>query len=328
MLFNINPYHYFNKSLYLKNNEINTILDFDNILLLKKNIFADFSIVMTIGNKVLYPLQSNDNISISNNDNNVEITIKDIEKLLFIQIQQEVSNIIFNINSDLDFIHNEITYGKHVDSNFTLNNNSNINYFNLIDGYLENNNVLDSNKKFVNLNKLNCFFMQNNSNKIIKNNVIISTYMNSNVNIDILNDIKENQFKDDSFEIIHEDKNSISNISYLSLNSGQAASQINSIINKNAIESSLTQHIKHILTSEKSKSMSKPSLIIHSPTVASHGNTIGSYPEDWLFYLAQRGIDKETSYKIIKNSYIENFCSKTPYKNIFINYFSKGLQYD
>jgi len=50
--------------------------------------------------------------------------------------------------------------------------------------------------------------------------------------------------------------------------------------------------------------------MISTPCVASHGNSIGSIPDDWMFFLNSRGINAENANTIIKNSLKNEFLNK------------------
>ena len=50
--------------------------------------------------------------------------------------------------------------------------------------------------------------------------------------------------------------------------------------------------------------------MISTPCVASHGNSIGSIPDDWMFFLNARGINSEKANEIIKDSLKLQFLNK------------------
>lgn len=128
-------------------------------------------------------------------------------------------------------------------------------------------------------------------------------------------DISNNQYQDDSIIVNHQ-KNSHSNISYRSLTNGFLVTQVNSVIPKEASEVSTEQHLKHTMLSEKAKIFSKPNLEISNPNVtASHGNSIGSFDDDYLFYLEQRGVQKERATALLLESEADNFLNNTSFSN-------------
>ncbi len=58
--------------------------------------------------------------------------------------------------------------------------------------------------------------------------------------------------------------------------------------------------------------VSKPNLeISNSDVLASHGNSIGSFDSENIFYLEQRGLTKENAIQILLESEVENFLAKT-----------------
>lgn len=148
------------------------------------------------------------------------------------------------------------------------------------------------------------------SSTFVKNNLLINLLNNSTVESDIFINTEQKQVFDLTTEIIHKTSDSNSSINFTGLNEGKLVSQINSIINKGSLNCNLKQHIKHILFNEDAMSYSKPSLMISSPCVASHGNSIGSIPEDWLFYLQTKGISENICLEIIKKSLQRKFFEK------------------
>lgn len=131
----------------------------------------------------------------------------------------------------------------------------------------------------------------------------------------------ERQLQDDSIEVFHS-KESNSIINYTSLNKGHISTQINSIIGKHSEGSETHQHISHTVLSDKAITNSKPNLMIaNNDVVASHGSSIGKISEDELFYLSQRGIDKECSAKILTESKLSFMLDKSQIQNEIMSYF-------
>lgn len=157
---------------------------------------------------------------------------------------------------------------------------------------------------------LNFYLTINKSQTFVKNNLLINLFENSELETDVFVNTHRKQIFDLTTEIIHKTSNTNSNINFIGLNEGKLVSQINSIIEKGSLECELHQHIKHILFNEDAMSYSKPSLMISSPCVASHGNSIGSIPEDWLFYLQTKGVSPEVCLDIIKQSLQKSFFDK------------------
>lgn len=161
-----------------------------------------------------------------------------------------------------------------------------------------------------NFNHLNLYLTAIKKNTFIKNNLLLNLFDNSNVDTQIFINTLSQQLFDLTTEIIHKKSNTSSDISFIGLNEGKLVSQINSIIEADSKDCELHQHIKHILFNDDAMSYSKPSLMISTPCVASHGNSIGSIPEDWLFYLQTKGISPEQCLNIIKHSLTKTFIDK------------------
>lgn len=161
-----------------------------------------------------------------------------------------------------------------------------------------------------NFSHLNLYLTVSKSKTFIKNNLLVNLFENSELEADVFINTDKQQTFDLTTEIIHRVSNTDSNINFIGLNEGKLVSQINSIIEKGSLDCELHQHIKHILFNENAMSYSKPSLMIESPCVASHGNSIGSIPEDWLFYLQTKGISPENCLEIIKKSLHKSFLDK------------------
>lgn len=165
--------------------------------------------------------------------------------------------------------------------------------------------------KINNLNESDFFFSNIKNNTFSKSN--LSFDLEKNLNLNSLINTQFNQTFDLSVEVLHKTSTQ-SIIDFIGLNEGKLVSQINSIVPKNVHNCELHQHIKHILLNEKALSYSKPSLMISTPCIASHGNSIGSIPDDWMFFLNSRGINSEHANTIIKNSLKNEFLN-----NININ---------
>ena len=144
-----------------------------------------------------------------------------------------------------------------------------------------------------------------------KNEIIYNLSVDSNLIHHTFSDIQESQLSDDSIEVIHV-KNSTSKINYESLNRGKVSSQINSVISKNSTGSSTEQNLKHIAMTHTAITNSKPNLMIsNSDVIASHGNSIGSFSFNDLFYLQQRGLTHTQCLTVLSESKLNEFISKT-----------------
>lgn len=161
-----------------------------------------------------------------------------------------------------------------------------------------------------NYSSINFYLTAKKNNSFIKNNLLVNLFNQAILQTDIFINTDKKQLFDLTTEIIHKSSNTDSNINFVGLNEGRIVSQINSIIEKKCYDCELHQHIKHILFNDDAMSCSKPSLMIDTPCVASHGNSIGSIPEDWLFYLESKGLSPEVCLDIIKHSLQKSFFDK------------------
>lgn len=161
-----------------------------------------------------------------------------------------------------------------------------------------------------NFAQLNLYVTIHKAKSFVKNNLLVNLFDQAVLEADIFINNDRGQTFDLTTEIVHKSSKTNSTINFIGLNEGKLVSQVNSIIEKNSLDCQLQQHIKHILFNEDAMSYSKPSLMIASPCTASHGNSIGSIPEEWLFYLQTKGLSPEICLDIIKQSLQKSFFDK------------------
>ncbi len=78
------------------------------------------------------------------------------------------------------------------------------------------------------------------------------------------------------------------------------------IVHPNAIKSQADLQIKNLLCSTKATASNKPELEIYNDDVrCSHGSSTGQINEEALFYMQQRGIDKNDAIAMIINGFIQ-----------------------
>lgn len=167
-----------------------------------------------------------------------------------------------------------------------------------------------------NFNTVEFYLTAVSKNTFTKNNILINLMNNAEFKGEVFIQTDKNQVFDLTTEIVHKSSNTKSNISFTGLNKGKLVSQINSVVEANSKDCEVHQHIKHILFNDDAMSYSKPGLMIASPCVASHGNSIGSIPEDWLFYLQTKGISPQSCLKIIQQSLNKSFIDKLAFSFI------------
>lgn len=323
MEFKINRFQYFDQKLFLHQCVDKNFCDFTEILKRRKLAYPNHFFIVTKNNKIeMLDSYLFNFLKFDYSKKSLTMTMREqvSKPIYWIQIHSDktskVSLIIAN-GVEQTLVHEDIVCEK-TNSYMSIDNKGTFNYFNLVDS--KTSQVFHKELEIYNYGQTHFYFMQKEDDAIVKLDGQIKLFNGASSNVGIFNLVQEKQIKDDCFEIDHIEPNTNSHITYQGLNSGKAVSQINSIIEKEALNSQLVQKIKHILTSDNAQSFSKPSLMIHAPTVASHGNTISSFPEEWLFYLYQKGITQEVAQHIIKESLVRSFCATTPYENQFSSY--------
>lgn len=326
--FHIDNLHYFDKKLFDETNKSITFFDWQDILNQRKIAFPNHYFIVVEDKKCLFIdtfLLSLFKIEYKDNciHINVDATLKETKLNLYIlQIHQKEQCLKINTYGEekINIFHENLVSQKG-HSFLEINSDSNLNYY-----YIDRNTSEQLFHSEILLNSkydFNFFLMHNRQQSKVKQDIQANISQASKLTLNILNYLELHQLKDDSIEVSHLGNNSISVINYLSLNGGKSVSQINSIIEENIEDCETHQKIKHIILNDKAQSFSKPNLMIKNPKViASHGNSIGSFSKEYLFYLQQRGFNIEEAKKIINNSIIEHFCDNTEYSIQLKSYFS------
>ncbi len=283
----------------------------------RKSTFHNFKFIITNGSSILHS-----DISLLDQEPQ-SLKIKTNENIYFINISSNnlIHNHSFEFFDNAIFIQEDISEQKSqtfIELNFLGKNE----YY-----YLNHNNHEQLFYNNINLfitNELKSFFIKNKNKQIQKNKVIYNLSPKSNLTHYSFSDIGIRQIQDDSIEVFHSEQ-SKSFIEYHSLNSGKISTQINSVIGEQSENAETIQKISHIVLNEKSITNSKPNLMISNPNVvASHGNSIGNFSENDLFYLAQRGLNKEQSIKILSFSKFNNIVSKSSISKELLSYYNEG----
>lgn len=109
------------------------------------------------------------------------------------------------------------------------------------------------------------------------------------------------------YNIIHNTKNTISNIKNNLVNvSGSASVQISSSVDKNIIDCTCNQ-FNRIINLTNNKCEIRPILYIDNDLVdANHSALIGDFEEDELFYLESRGISKKDAYNLLIKGFLSS----------------------
>lgn len=330
-LFKMNPNHYWDSKLFNKKDN-NGKDDFkqkkfswQNHLAQLKKSNKDFSFLVIYDNKILY---SDNAFGFSKIDDLLKINIEKLihKKIYIIQIHDLQSNLNLKLTQSVFIIHENIVVNQS-DSWIEIQSHKKCNYTHLVTNLY--NNIFYQDITFDHHKKSSCYFLQYeqlSKNKVNQKHIL---HEGSCIDISCVNKLMPKQIRDDYIEIEHIEKQTNSSINYLSLNSGKSVSQINSVINELAFNSETHQHIKHLLIAENAQSFSKPTLMIDNPlVVASHGNSIGSYSEEDLFYLMQRGISLEKAKEIVQSGLIIKLFDKHYYFEKMIQYFHTGNLYE
>jgi Fe-S cluster assembly scaffold protein SufB len=324
MNFQINPFQYFDKKLSQEKCVERNFFDFTDIIKQRKAYYPNHFFLVTENGKVQMLdsfLLNFLKIDYYKNTLTIHIHSQISQPIYWIDIQNQKNNwttLTIDENIEQTIIHEDVISEKS-QTQLVIKNTGDLHYFNLINSHTQQ--LFHKEIECDNYGQLTAFFMQKEDSSLIKIDTQLRLYEKAIANINYLTVLQQHQLRDDCIEIEHIEPNTNCSTNYQSLNNGKAVSQINNIITKESLNSELTQKIKHILMSETGQSFSKPNLMIHAPTVASHGNTMSSFPEEWLFYLYQKGVTKDKAKAIIKQSIIKNFCSSTPYEEQFVNYF-------
>lgn len=248
--------------------------------------------------------------------------------ILHYQIHQQSKKSLTVFNFE-NINNNPISYSNNSKENHPLP--VFLNYYNL--SSLKTSNYQDINFVFnLSVPSNITFFQSEQSNTLMKNNVMINTLSNpfhkeeSKINVNYFHCLSNHQWRDDAFEINHLIPRFHSVINYFVLNKGTAASQVNTFISPNAPDSKSHQHLKHVLLEDSAKSFSKPNLMIENPNVeSSHGNSMGGLNPEHLIYLQQRGINSDNAKKILAISAIDNHTETNYFSSIIKAYFKGQL---
>lgn len=106
--------------------------------------------------------------------------------------------------------------------------------------------------------------------------------------------------------IIHENKNTVSNISnkLVVFGDGNIKVDVNSTVYKDCNKSKLDQNTR-IVTMDNGKALVKPNMFIDLEDVeAKHGSVMGTFKEDQVFYLMSKGISYNEAIKLLIKGYI------------------------
>ena len=292
-----NHFHFLDKTKSKISKHYETIVDFS--LFMKQLInqlhnFKELNCKLFLDNKIIFE-------NTNHNDSTIYVFYIFSENFNFIPIHLN--------HSQLNIVHYTFNFNKNsIQYIIDLNNQQYLNYsHNFLDELL----IIDYQYNIT--NHVNCYFYQNMRNHQLKNKFLFNLTEKSNLQTNYLSHITKKQFHDDSIEINHANE-SVSNIIYHSISDGILNCQVNSVINKTSNNCETHQKLKHLALSNTAIINAKPNLMISNPnTIASHGNSIGNIDASTLFYLRQKGLNKDQAIAIIitslKNQFFENFSN-------------------
>lgn len=312
-----NPLHYLDQRLINETPASKPIFGLAPYLAKRKSEFSSFSFIITNEKGIIHS-----DITISNlkDGNKIEYKIDEQHKKIFWLRINHCDNTIEEtliLPNGATLVHEDISLNK--SSKETSIKCLGDNFYYYLNQHLHNQLFFNKVNFIVHGNLKSYFFTLENAQKH-KNQIDYQLLGESNLEHYALSNIQKGQLQDDSINVIHA-PNSHSKINYQSLNKGKVVSQVNSLVNKESIGCSTEQNLKHIMLEKTAITNSKPNLMIsNNDIVASHGNSIGSFNNDDLFYLGQRGLTKEQAYLVLASSITSEYINKTNIKEELTNY--------
>jgi Fe-S cluster assembly protein SufD len=128
-----------------------------------------------------------------------------------------------------------------------------------------------------------------------------------------LNVIGDHQLVDDHTVILHRQPHCTSQELYKSILDGHAEGVFNGaiLVAQDAQKTSSRQTNRNLVLSQHALMNTKPQLEIHADDVkCSHGATVGELDEESLFYLRTRGIDRDTSRRILTYAFANDVLAR------------------
>ena len=137
--------------------------------------------------------------------------------------------------------------------------------------------------------------------------------VNSLLNIYGLTHIKDNQQISNIANIIHNNENTLSNITFKHIlnDNSSAVFDVKSTINEKANHAKAFQSSQTILLSDNARINAQPRLQIYTDELeAKHSATTGAIDKEQLYYLKSRGISHENAIKILLESFEAEILEK------------------
>lgn len=303
-----NPLHYLDLKYLNEKPQEKSNFNLNDFIINRKKIFIDFKFIIIKNKDILY---SDFPVTI---DLNKQFIFNEVSNIFLISIHENdfINENNFCIENNSIFIHEDISLQTSKSKTYYIVNKCKEFYH--FDNH-QNNQFFYNKITFDINNSLTSYFLTMNNNQKQKNEIIYNLNDDAIINHFSFVDIQKGQLQDDSIEVLHNNKSS-SFISYDSINKGKISSQLNSVIFKDSINCSTKQKIQHFVLDKNAITNSKPNLIIKNPNViASHGNSIGGFNSDDLFYLKLKGLTQEQSEIILSKSKFDYFFESSPILN-------------
>jgi Fe-S cluster assembly scaffold protein SufB len=312
-----NPLHYLDERLINEYPVSKTIFGLASYLTKRKSEFNSFAFIITNEKGLIH---SELNIVKKYNSNTAEYEIDEQHKKIFWLRINHCDNSIeetITIPYGATLIHEDLSLNKSL-KNTTINCLGDNSYY-YLNMHLHNQLFFNKMNFLINKNVKTYFLTIENTQKH-KNQIDYQLAPESNLKHHSLSNIQKAQLQDDSINVVHA-INSNSKVIYKSINKGKVVSQVNSLVAKESIRCSTEQNLKHIVLDKTAITNSKPNLMIfNNDIVASHGNSIGSFNTEDLFYLSQRGLTKEQSYSVLTSSMVTEYISQTNIQDELVSY--------
>lgn len=301
-----NPDHYLDRNLLKEDLNDFFSIDLNDLYLNRKKHFPNFSFIILENNKTVFSELKDFNNSIVN------------QNVYLIKSSSEPINLDLLLEGKSNLIIEDIAR-KNSPSTINIKSEGINNFYYFT--YYELKNIFYNTLNIYSKGLLNSLFITKPQLKKHKNK--ITYYLEEEAQL-IHSSFTENtkgQIQDDSIEVFHS-KKSTSKINYISLNHGKVSTQVNSVIPANADNCETYQLLSHLVLEPNAITNSKPNLVIKNKNVlASHGNNIGGFNPEHLFYLKQRGINDNEAKKILGKSKYFNIIQNDLLIDSLINYY-------
>lgn len=208
--------------------------------------------------------------------------------------------------------------------NINLNKNSCLDYVLLEEGKTKNaNDVFCQNAKVFENGHLQLSYLNLNNSNAVNHTTIELVGEHARGEIKTITFASKNQKLASFMEILHGEKQTISDIKNIGFVNENAKLSIDGInqIDKGNSKSEAEQETRIINLSAKAMSIANPQLIINEYDVkAGHAAAVGQIDEEGMFYIQSRGLTKREAIKLLAQSYINPVMAKLNGKKYFEKY--------